>query len=286
MIKPESYSNRNITLHLISDATGETLITLARAAMVYYPAIKSRECVHALVHSGNRLNDVCQSIDHDGPGAIVLFTLSRDHLVQQLTQWCHEHDIVCIDVLAPVLDRLALMLGKGTKPRASAQHGMTENYFSRIAAMDFTINHDDGQNLQTLGQADIILLGISRTSKTPTSIYLANKGFRTANIPLIPGQPPPPQLDDIDDALIVGLIATSRRIAMFRSSRLATLGLGDDTDYIDMGEINREMGEAKALFKRKGWAILDVTRCSIEETAASIMAIYHSEHRAAESGAD
>jgi [pyruvate, water dikinase]-phosphate phosphotransferase / [pyruvate, water dikinase] kinase len=257
-------------LHLISDATGETLITVARAAAAQYVRMTPVEHVYPLVRSQRQLDRVIEEIE-ESPG-IVLFTLLEADLVKRLDEKCRELGLPCLSILGPVLQLFQSYLGAETIHRVGAQHVLNAEYFQRIDALNFTMLHDDGQHVENLEQADVVLVGVSRTSKTPTSIYLANRGVKTGNVPLVPGIPTPPQLDTLTKPLVVGLYASPERIVQIRQNRL--LGLRahkDDDQYIDKQAVTEEVAFSRRLCARKNWPLIDVTRRSIEETAAAVM---------------
>jgi regulator of PEP synthase PpsR (kinase-PPPase family) len=263
-------------LHLVSDSTGETLITVARAAVAQYEGIAAIEHVYPLVRSHTQLQRVLSEIE-TAPG-IVLYTLVEQDLAERLEEVCRATSSPHLSVLAPVHSLLSSYLGAHSTARPGAQHMLNAEYFKRIDAMNFTLLHDDGHLPQDLDEADVILLGVSRTSKTPTAIYLANRGMKTANIPLIPGVPPPAVLETAKKALIVGLVATPERIVQIRQNRLLSLKADDDTAYVDRDAVAEEIAASRRLFARHNWPMIDVTRRSIEETAAAILDLYR-DHR-------
>jgi regulator of PEP synthase PpsR (kinase-PPPase family) len=263
-------------LHLVSDSTGETLITVARAAVAQYEGIAAIEHVYPLVRSQTQLQRVLSEIE-TAPG-IVLYTLVEQDLSERLEEVCRATGSPHLSVLAPVHSLLSSYLGAHSTARPGAQHMLNAEYFKRIDAMNFTLLHDDGHLPQDLDDADVILVGVSRTSKTPTAIYLANRGMKTANIPLVPGVPPPAVLETARKALIVGLVATPERIVQIRQNRLLSLKADDDTSYVDKDAVAEEIAASRRLFARHGWPIIDVTRRSIEETAAAILDLYR-DHR-------
>src|SRR5438874_6546602 len=193
-------------LHLISDSTGETLTTVARAATAQYTKIMAVEHVYPLVRTGRQLDRVLAEID-EAPG-IVLYTLLEDELVGRLEKHCKELGLPVLSILGPVLRLFQSYLGAETSHRVGAQHTLNAEYFKRIDALNYTMLHDDGQHTDDLEHADVVLTGVSRTSKTPTSIYLANRGVKTANVPLVPNTPVPPQLEQLTVPLVVGLYAS------------------------------------------------------------------------------
>lgn len=264
--QPGSYFH----LHLISDATGETLITVARAAAAQYAKVSAVEHVYPLVRTARQLERVLSEIEEE-PG-VVLYTLLEDGLVSRLEGKCRELGLPCLSILGPVLQLFQSYLGSEKTHRVGAQHVLNAEYFKRIDALNYTMLHDDGQNADGLENADVVLVGVSRTSKTPTSIYLANRGVKTANIPLIPSIPPPPQLEALKQPLVVGLYASPERIVQIRQNRLLGLKADqDDTQYVDKQAVAEEVAFSRRLCARNDWPLIDVTRRSIEETAAAVM---------------
>jgi [pyruvate, water dikinase]-phosphate phosphotransferase / [pyruvate, water dikinase] kinase len=278
-----SRSNSYFHLHLISDATGETLITVARAAAAQYARMSPVEHVYPLVRNQKQLDRVLDEIE-ESPG-IVLYTLLEDDLTKRLEEKCRELGLPCLSILGPVLQLFQSYLGTETTHRVGAQHVLNAEYFKRIDALNYTMLHDDGQHVEGLDDADVVLVGVSRTSKTPTSIYLANRGIRTANVPLVPGIPPPHQLEHLTKPLVVSLHATPERLIQVRQNRLLSIGAGpSNEDYIDRQSVTDEVAYAKRLAAKFDWPQLDVTRRSIEETAAAILKLYadRQRHRLAE----
>jgi regulator of PEP synthase PpsR (kinase-PPPase family) len=265
-------------LHLVSDATGETLITVARAAAAQYADVAPVEHMHPLVRTAKQLERVLSEIE-SSPG-IVLYTLLDHNLANTLETTCRNLGLPCLSILGPVLGLFQAYLGGGTKPRIGAQHTLNAEYFKRIDALNYTMLHDDGQHTDDLEQADVVLVGVSRTSKTPTSIYLANRGVKTANVPLVPGVPVPPQLDLLSQPLVVGLTATPERIVQIRQNRLLGLRAEHEADqYVDRQSVAEEIAFARKLCGRHNWPIIDVTRRSIEETAAAVMTLLSDRRR-------
>ncbi|WP_349369510.1 pyruvate, water dikinase regulatory protein [Salinarimonas sp.] len=264
-------------LHLVSDSTGETLITVARAVAAQYEGVSAIEHVYPLVRSATQLERVIAEIEA-APG-IVLYTLVEQDLAQRLEESCRENASPALAVLSPVHNLLQSYLGAHSTARPGAQHMLNADYFKRIDAMNFTLFHDDGQLPADIEEADVVLIGVSRTSKTPTAIYLANRGLKTANIPLVPNVPLPPQIEDARKPLFVGLVASPERIVQIRQNRLLSLNAGDEeTDYTDRERVAEEIAYSRKLFARKRWPVIDVTRRSIEETAAAILEHYRA-HR-------
>ena len=256
-------------LHLVSDATGETLIAVSRAAAAQYEAVSAIEHVYPLVRSENQLSRVLAEIE-SSPG-VVLYTLVEPEWAERLESFCQEIGCPCLSVLQPVLSLFQSYLGQASATRPGAQHVLNAEYFRRIDAMNYTLMHDDGQLGGDLESADVILVGISRTSKTPTSIYLANRGIKTANIPLVPHVPLPAEIERLKRPLIVGLVASAERIIQIRQNRLLSMRADDETPYVDPDAVADEIVQSRRLCARKGWPVIDVTRRSIEETAAGIL---------------
>jgi regulator of PEP synthase PpsR (kinase-PPPase family) len=259
-------------LHLVSDATGETLIAVGRAAAAQYQGVSSIEHVYALVRTQKQLDRVIAEIDA-APG-IVLFTLIDKAMTQRLESACKRCGSPCLSVLEPILGLFQSYLGTASTPRAGAQHMLNAEYFKRIDALNYSMIHDDGQLPENFEMADVLLVGVSRTSKTPTSIYLANRGIKTANVPLIPNVPLPATLQTLRHPLIVGLVASPERIVQIRQHRLLSLKADQETPYVDRMLVAEEVAHSRRLFAEYGWPVIDVTRRSIEETAAAIMDLY------------
>ncbi|REJ57848.1 pyruvate, water dikinase regulatory protein [Phreatobacter sp.] len=266
-------------LHLVSDATGETLMTVGRAAAVQYSTVSAIEHVYPLVRSQKQLDRVLSEIE-TSPG-IVLYTLVDQELTDRLNAKCKEFGCPCLSVLAPVLSMFQNYLGAASTPRVGAQHVLNAEYFQRIDALNYTMMHDDGQLPENWEEADVLLVGVSRTSKTPTSIYLANRGVKAANIPLVPGIPLPEIIWSLKKPLIVGLFASPERIVQIRENRILTLNAPQDrSSYVDRVAVAEEIAQSRRLFGTNNWPIIDVSRRSIEETAAGIISLLKDHRRA------
>ena len=264
---------RSFHLHMISDATGETLVTIAKAVRVQYSQVRAVEHIHPLVRSRRELDRVLKDVEAS-PG-IVLYTIVNEELAGALEQFCKKINVPCVPVLRTILQVFGSYLGTPSTPTVAGQHVLDADYFRRIEALNFTMLHDDGHLPENLDDADILLVGISRTSKTPTSIYLANRGYKTANVPLVPGVPLPPKLEKATDAFVVGLVASADRIAQVRQNRVLEHAAAHLDRYVDREAIAAEIAETRQLCARRGWPVIDVTRRSIEETAAAILRLYH-----------
>src|SRR3954464_1043849 len=259
-------------LHLVSDATGETLTTVARAATAQYSKIFPVEHVYPLVRTQKQLDRVLAEIE-ESPG-IVLYTLLEDELVGRLENHCRELGLPCLSILGPVLQLLQSYLGTQTSHRVGAQHVLNAEYFKRIDALNYTMLHDDGQHIEDLEEADVVLVGVSRTSKTPTSIYLANRGVKTGNVPLVPGIAVAPSVESLARPLVVGLYASPEWIVQIRQNRLLGLKVEQENDqYIDRKAVAEEIALSRRLCAKHNWPSIDVTRRSIEETAAAVMSL-------------
>ena len=260
-------------LHLISDATGETLTTMAKAAAVQYAQVRPIEHVHPLVRTLRQLERVLKEVEQS-PG-IVLYTIVKRELIERIERRCRELKVPSLHVLEPIMKVFEAYLGAPQTPVVAGQHTVDADYFRRIDALNFSMAHDDGQLPQDLNAADIIILGISRTSKTPTSIYLAQRGYKTANVPLVPGIALPTALTEPHRAFVVGLVASPDRIAEIRRNRVQIMADRNLNEYVDRAEIANELAYSRRLCARYNWPIIDVTRRSIEETAVTIIRLLH-----------
>lgn len=260
-------------LHMVSDATGETLTTIAKAASVQYANMRAIEHVHPLVRTQRQLNRVLKEIEQ-APG-IVLYTVVNKELGDALEQKCGQLNVPCLAVLQPIMQIFESYIGAPQTPTVAGQHVLDADYFRRIDALNFTMRHDDGQLPQDLSEADIVIMGISRTSKTPTSIYLAQRGYKTANVPIVPSIALPQQLLTDHSAFVVCLVAQADRIAEVRRNRAMVLGDRDLDVYVDRDAILAEISHSRRICARNGWPVIDVTRRSVEETAATIIKLMH-----------
>lgn len=273
---PRGETPKRFHLHLVSDATGETLNSMAKAACAQFTNIKPVEHVYALVRSSRQLERTLTHIEKD-PG-LVLFTLMSLELREQLEDFCRAQSIPHLSVLDSVLGTLENFLGTELTHKPGGQHEMGAEYFRRMEALSFTMAHDDGQLAGDLTQADVILVGVSRTSKTPTCIYLANRGVKAANVPIVPNIPLPQNMETMSGPLIVGLSTNPDRLVQIRRNRLLSLNQDPETDYVDLEAVRQETLSARKLFSRYDWPVIDVSRRSVEETAAAIYNLY-TEHK-------
>ena len=268
-------SVKSFHLHLVSDATGETVITVARGAVAQFSDVEAIEHLWSLVRSKDQLKRVLSSVAAN-PG-VVMFTLVDQELRQALQEGCRELDIPCVPLLDMVIAALSQYLGVESQNLPGSQHVMDAHYLGRIDAMNFTLQHDDGQATGSLEGADIVLVGVSRSSKTPTCFYLANRGFKTANVPVVPGCPLPPELEFLKRPLLVGLTCGANQLVDIRRSRLRMIGQDEETEYVDPAAVREEVLHARRMFSRTGWPVIDVTNRSIEETAAAVLQL-HAKH--------
>ena len=258
-----------IHLHLLSDSTGETLEMLAKAALAQFEDADVVRHFWPMVRSRQHLERIVPELKAN-PG-LVLFTLVNPETRLRLEEVCSQNGLPAVPILDRVTEALEKALGQEAHGKPGRQHQMDKAYFQRVEAIQFTIAHDDGVGWENWEEADIVLAGVSRSSKTPTSIYLANRGYKVANIPLVVESPPPPKLFELKRPLVVGLTTAPERLVQIRRNRLLTLNEQSQTAYIDNDRVKSEVAFARRMFADNGWPVIDVTRRSIEETAAAII---------------
>ncbi|WP_300577592.1 pyruvate, water dikinase regulatory protein [Phenylobacterium sp.] len=256
-------------VHLVSDSTGETLNAMARAVCARFDDVLPIEHIYALVRSQRQLDRALSDIEA-APG-LVIHTIVDAELRAALEEGCRRLEMACIPALDPLVSAVSRYLGVNTTTRVGAQHALDHDYFNRMDALNYAIGHDDGQGGQDLEQADVVLVGVSRTSKTPTCIYLAHRGVRAANVPLVPSRPIPDKLLQLKNTLVVGLTISPDRLIQIRRNRLLSLKENRTSAYIDVDNVREEIVQARRLYERQGWPVIDVTRRSVEETAAAVM---------------
>ncbi len=271
----DSQAMRTFHLHLVSDATGETVTSVARACMVQFEGVHAVQHNWWLVRTQGQVERVITGIE-DHPG-IVLFTLVDVAVRGVLEEACRQLKVPCIPVLDPVMAALAGYLDVEMKATPGRQYQLDAEYFARIDAMQFTLAHDDGLLMEDINEADIVLVGVSRSSKTPTCMYLANRGFKCANYPLVPDVPLPPELAAAKRPLVVGLTKDPKSLSDIRRARLRLLNQEEESAYAQFEKVREEVQAARRLFSRHGWPVVDVTRRSIEEASATIIQL-HSKH--------
>ena len=260
---------KQLHLHLVSDATGETVNAVARAAIAQFEDVEPVEHFWSLIRTGRQIDQVLGAIK--ASRGIVLFTIVDDELRKRLVDGCRHLHVPMVPVLGPVTTVLSDYLGIEAHGQPGRQHALDAEYFNRIDAIHFVLNHDDGQMLHDLDNADVVLVGISRTSKTPTCFYLANRGINAGNVPLVPGAAAPDELARLVKPLVVGLTITPERLVEVRRNRMRMLGHDGATDYVDHERVADEVRAARRLFTKHHWPVIDVTRRSIEEVAAEIL---------------
>jgi [pyruvate, water dikinase]-phosphate phosphotransferase / [pyruvate, water dikinase] kinase len=260
-------------LHLLSDSTGETLESIAKAVIGQFENVEAIRHFWPMVRSEDHLSRILQEISTN-PG-LVLFTLVNPVLRSKLEYQCRALGLPYAAPLDAATDAMSNILGQETRNRPGRKHILDEAYFARIDAIHYTIAHDDGVGEENWEEADIILVGVSRTSKTPTSIYLANRGYKTANIPVVPESPPPDALYRLQHPMVVGLAISPDRLVQIRRNRLLSLNQAPETAYVDLDRIQEEVAFARRLIADHGWPVIDVTRRSIEEAAAAIITLFN-----------
>jgi [pyruvate, water dikinase]-phosphate phosphotransferase / [pyruvate, water dikinase] kinase len=273
---PDRVAVTRFHLHLVSDSTGETVHSVARACLVQFDDVQSVEHVWSMVRTRSQIDRVIAGVEAN-PG-VVLFTMVNDTLRQLLQEGCRRLQVPAIPVLDPVIGALASYLHRESRGVPGKQHLLDNEYFARIDAMTFALNHDDGQSSWGFNDADVCLVGVSRTSKTPTCLYLANRGIKAANVPYVPNVPLPPELIEANSPLIVGLTNDPERLIQLRRNRLDLLHHDGATEYTNIEAVRAEVREARRIFVRMHWPVIDVTRRSIEETAAAIMKLLARRH--------
>ncbi len=264
-------------VHLISDSTGGTLSSVVKACLSQFEGVETEQHFWPLVRTQRQLQKVLESISHH-PG-LVLYTLVDDALIQTLEKYCQAAGMPALSVLRPVLQLMSGAFGRQSLAKPGMQHKLNAEYFARMDAVDYALHHDDGQkNDHDLSEADVIMVGVSRTSKTPTCVYLAGRGVKAANVPYVPGIPFSERVLDLKKPLFVALTAAPERLIEIRRNRLKHLGQHRETDYLDPEKVQEETKEARRFYTQQGWPVIDVTRRSVEETAAEILTLLE-QHR-------
>ena len=259
-------------IHLVSDSTGETLQAMTNAALAQFKDISVKKHHWPLIRTSTQMTRVVEQIN-ENPG-LIMYTLVNKEIRSSLIDAAMDKNLVTLSVMDPVINLLGSFFGAKALRKPGLQHIMDTEYFERIDAVQYTMAHDDGQLPEDSEDADIIIVGVSRTSKTPTSIYLANKGFRTINIPFVPNCPLPDSLFKTSDKFVVGLTTSPERLVHIRTNRLRSIKENEETDYTNIDLIKEEVVACKKLCAKNKWPVIDVTRRSIEETAAAILNKY------------
>ena len=256
-------------LHLISDSTGETVSSVSRAAMAQFDDVITHEHVWSLVRTRGQMEKILVALD-EKPG-VIMFTLVNKELRDFLRRECQKRELPCIPVLGPIIRELSAYLHEEASNRPGMKQELSDDYFERVEAINFAMSHDDGQVTWELDEADVVLVGVSRTSKSPTCIYLANRGLKAANVPFVLDIPLPENLLELKRPLVVGLTISPDRLLQIRKTRLQSLKQEENTNYVDSEEVQKEIELSRKLYRQKGWPVIDVTRRSVEETAALII---------------
>lgn len=267
----------HLHLHLLSDSTGETLDNIAKAVLVQFDGLETVKHFWPMVRSKTHLDRVIADIVLN-PGLVVYTIVNAEHRLRLETH-CRANNLPMVAPLDQLTMALSDLSGEAAKARPGKQHSLDDDYFARVDAIHYTMAHDDGINAEDWEEADILLVGISRTSKTPTSIYLANRGYKTANMPLVFESPLPETLFALKHPFIVGLVTSVERLIQVRRNRLLSLNQNPETNYVDTEYVAQEVNRARRLFTDQNWPIIDVTRRSIEETAAAVISMVQ-EHKA------
>ena len=264
--------NEKYNVYLVSDSTGETLDRIFLSLKSQFANFEYEKKEFAFIrteHQIDRIIKECNQIEN----SIILYTIVETKLAKYLASQSEKNSVPCFGVLGNLILSFSKLLNQKAIHKPSAQHVLDDDYYKRIEAIQFTMSHDDGKKVDDINDADVVLLGVSRTSKTPTSIYLANRGYKTVNIPLVLDQKIPEDLKTNKISCIIGLIADPERLSDIRRNRVAIMKDQNLKEYTDLNSIKKEVEDSKNLFKKNNWPIIDVTRRSVEETAASILKI-------------
>ena len=264
---------KEINIHLVSDSTGETIENTVSATISQFPGVNRKEFFWPMTRTVDQINDITKNLKKN-PG-LVVFSIVDDNNRSILENSCKNLNLPFISPLDNLLNIFKDILALSETKITGVQHKLDENYFKRIDAFEFAMQHDDGQRISSMNEADIILIGVSRTSKTPTSIYLANKGLKVANIPLVANTRLPKELFEFKKPIIIGLIKDPRSLMQVRQTRLRMMGENNQTSYDDINHIKFEISQARIIFTKYAWPSIDVSRRSVEETSASVIKIYN-----------
>ena len=261
-------------IYLISDSTGETLDRIFLALKAQFPNFEYETNHFSFTRTESQILSILKQAKKDR-NSIILYTIVNSKLAKYLTEKAYERDIPCFGVLGDLILNFSKVLNQKASHQPSGQHILNEEYYDRIEAIQFTMNHDDGHQTDDIEKSDIILLGVSRTSKTPTAIYLANRGFKTSNIPLVNKNSIPSKVTEKNfSPCVVGLVTEAERLYDLRKNRLNSLKEDQNSEYVNIDKIRDELNSSKKIFKENNWPVIDVTRKSVEETAASVIKIY------------
>jgi regulator of PEP synthase PpsR (kinase-PPPase family) len=264
---------KQTNLHLISDSTGETLTFIAKAVLSQFPNLEANEFQYFLTKTASQLEKPLENIINKG--GIVLYTILNEEAENLLLTTCKKHNILCLAAIMPIVKQISAFIGIESTKTVGGQHFISEEYYNRMEAINYTLNHDDGNMQDDLSDADIIILGVSRSSKSPTSIYLAYKGYKVGNIPFVKIENIPKYIKSLKKPLIVGFTIDPERLKIIRQVRIKTLAINEDTNYTDIRQIKEEIAQAKKLFSALDIPVINVTQKSIEETAVMIINLLH-----------
>ncbi len=264
--------NEKYNVYLVSDSTGETLDRIFLSLKSQFSNFDYEKKEFAFVRTEQQIDKIIKEcVESDN--SLILYTIVETKLAKYIANKSEKNNVPCFGILGNLILSFSKLLNQKAIHKPSAQHVLDDDYYKRIEAIQFTMTHDDGKKVDDIDNADVILLGVSRTSKTPTSIYLANRGYKTINIPLVLDQKIPPNLNFNTKACVIGLVADPERLADIRRNRVAIMNEHQIKDYTNLDFIKKELNDSKNLFKKNNWPIIDVTRRSVEETAASILKI-------------
>lgn len=266
----EETNNKELNIIIISDAAGDTAFNNAAAAAAQFPDAKINYRRYPFITDQKKLNEVFQEIEKY-PNLVIIYSLVKDEMQMPIIKFAREHQIQCVDILSPIVEAIQQITHLKPNQKIGAQHSLNQKYFDRISAMEFAVMYDDGKDPKGFLEADVVLLGVSRTSKTPLSLFLANKNLKVANLPLVPETHIPKEIYEIDPKKIIGLTNDPSVLNEIRRQRMISYGLNPDTAYSNMDSINKELESAQKLYKELGCYVINVAHRSIEETAALIL---------------
>ncbi|CCI87862.1 pyruvate, water dikinase regulatory protein [Lactobacillus gigeriorum] len=263
-------AKKEVNIIIISDAAGDTAFNNATAAAAEFPDAKVNYRRYPFITDLDKLNETFEEIEKF-PNLVIIYSLVKDEMQLPVIRFAREHNIQSVDIFSPVVEALQATTGMRPMQKIGAQHNLNQKYFDRISAMEFAVMYDDGKDPKGFLEADVVLLGVSRTSKTPLSLFLANKNLKVANLPLVPQTHIPKEIYQVDPKKIIGLTNDPSVLNEIRRQRMISYGLNPDTTYSSMDSINEELESAKKLYRKLGCYVVNVAHRSIEETAALIM---------------
>jgi len=265
--------NKIYQIYQVSDSTGETLDRIFLAIKAQFSNFNCKTIHFSFTRTENQIDKIISKCKTE-ENTIVLYTIVDSNLTKYLSTECNKNNIPCFEVLGSLITDFSKLLKQEASRKPSGQHVLDDEYYKRIEAVQFTMSHDDGKKISDLDNSDVILVGISRTSKTPTSIYLANRGYKVANIPIIPNKNIPIQLiKNCKNTCVIGLVCDATRLSDVRRNRIQSMHEDRPGEYINESKILNELEDSKKLFKKYNWPVIDVTRKSVEETASAIIKI-------------